>query len=165
MNEDKLLKSLTELHEDLLWLDGVLEFEEDTLNKAAHYWKNKNPKKYAQMLKKLKKDRKTPGHKERATQPVLQAKRRENGSSGTTSGQHGKHGHSKGHMKSKTGTAAKRYASAEKKAGSKLSIDRKNNDKGYESSNTRLVPQRLNNGSAERKDKKKWIANHNKKKK
>jgi len=36
--------------------------------------------------------------------------------------------------------------SAEKKTGSKLSLDRKNNERGYESKNTRAVPQSLNRG-------------------
>jgi hypothetical protein len=93
---------------------------------------------------------------------VLQAKRRENGGSGTTAGQKGHKGHSSGHMKTKTGKAAASYAKAEKKAGRKMSIDRKNNNKGYESSNTHLAPQELNRGDENNKKKKAWYKKHKK---
>lgn len=125
----------------------TLNILEEVLEKGPNYWKDKDPKKYKKMLNKLKRDRKTPGHKERATQQVLQAKRREKGGKGTTAGQNGKSGHSSGHMKTKTGAAVKRYQSSEKKAGEKLSIDRKDNNKGYGAGNTRNVPQKLNRGS------------------
>lgn len=131
---DELTKSITE---------SLTEIEE--LLKAAHYWKNKDPKKYRAMLDKLAAERKKPGSKERGYQQVLQAKRREKGGSGTTSGQ-GRKGHASGHMKSDTGTAAKRYASAEKKHGKKMSIDRKDNKKGYAAGNTRLISQKYNKG-------------------
>lgn len=143
---DKILKSLEELYEDLIWLDSELIKDENDLSKAAHYWKDKDPAKYRKMLNKLKRERKTPGSKERGYQQVLQAKRREKGGSGTTSGQNGKSGHSSGHMKTNTGTAAKRYASAEKKHGKKMSINRKNNNKGYASGNTELISQKYNRG-------------------
>jgi len=159
MENDKLLKSLEELYTDLLELDAELESE---LNKGPNYWKDKDPAKYKKMLSKLRRDRKTPGHKERGYQQVLQAKRREKGKSGTTSGQNGHKGHKSGHMKTKTGTAAKRYASAEKKAGRKMSLDRKNNNKGYASGNVRLAPQELNRGDENNKKKKKWYKNHKK---
>lgn len=119
----------------------------EILMKGPNYYKDKDPAKYKKMLNKLAKERKTKGHKERATQQVLQAKRREKGGPGTTAGQNGKSGHSSGHMKASTGSAAKRFASSEKKSNEKLSIDRKDNNKGYESGNTRNVPQRLNRGS------------------
>ena len=143
MDNSKLLKSLGELLEDLQWLDSELESD---LNKGPNYWKDKDPAKYKKMLNKLKRDRKTPGHKERATQQVLQAKRRERGGSGTTSGQNGKSGHSSGKMSSSTGSAAKRYASAEKKHGKKMSMNRKNNNKGYGSGNVELISQKYNKG-------------------
>ena len=155
MENDKLLKSLQELHEDLLWLDAELSSD---LNKGTNYWKDKNPAKYKKMLSKLARDRKTPGHKERGYQQVLQGKRRERGGSGTTSGQNGKSGHSSGHNKQATGTAAKRFASSEKKAGRKLSQDRKDNNKGYTSSNVRNVPQELNRGDENNKKKKKFLS-------
>lgn len=157
MSEDKLLKSLEELYNDILELDEALE-------KGAHYWKDKNPAKYRKMLNKLARDRKTPGHKERATQQVLQGKRRERGGSGTTAGQKGKSGHSSGHNKQDTGTAAKRFATAEKKAGRKLSQDRKDNSKGYTASNVRNVPQELNRGDENNKKKKEYLKNKSKKK-
>jgi hypothetical protein len=164
MSEFKLLKSLSDLYIDLLELDAELEKDSTELAKGANYWKDKNPAKYKKMLAKLARDRKTVGHKERATQQVLQAKRREKGGSGTTAGQKGHKGHKSGHMKTKTGSAAKRYAAAEKKAGQKMSIDRKNNDKGYESSNTRLAPQSLNRGDENNKKKKEWYKKKGKKK-
>jgi len=162
MEQDKLLKSLTSLYEDLLELDKELDLDKDELYKGAHYWKNKNPKKYAQMLKKLKKDRKTPGHKEEATQKVLQARRREKGGSGTTAGQHGRHGHKSGHDKSSTASAVKKLQNAQKKSGQRLSLDRQNNDKGYESSNVKMVPDKLNRGDENNKKKKEWYKKHKK---
>lgn len=149
MSEDKLLKSLEALYEDM----QVLE----ELSKGPNYWKDKDPAKYKKMLGKLARDRKTPGHKERATQQILQGKRREKGGSGTTAGQKGKSGHSSGHNKEDTGTAAKKFAASEKKAGTKLSQDRKDNNKGYTASNVRNVPQELNRGDEENKKKKKYL--------
>lgn len=117
----------------------------EDLKKGPNYWKDKDPAKYRKMLNKLKSERKTPGSKERAYQQVLQAKRREKGGAGVKAGHDG-NGHSKGRMKTKTGSAVKRYRSSEKKAGTKLSIDRKDNSKGYAAGNTRNVPQKLNRG-------------------
>jgi len=135
-------------------LNKVIEDLEERLAKGPNYWKDKDPAKYKKMLNKLKSQRKTPGHKERAYQQVLQAKRRERGGAGTKTG----NGHSKGKMKQDTGSAAKRYASSEKKAGTKLSIDRKDNNKGYGSGNTRNVPQNLNRGrhNVDQKKLKNW---------
>lgn len=160
MENAKLLKSLQELYEDLVWLDSELESE---LNKGPNYWKDKDPAKYKKMLNKLSRERKTPGSKERGYQQVLQAKRRERGGSGTTSGQNGKSGHSSGNMGSKTGSAVKRYTSAEKKHGRKMSMDRKNNNKGYGSGNVKLAPQELNRGDENNKKKKDWYKKNKKK--
>jgi hypothetical protein len=143
MDNDKLLKSLEDLYEDLLWLEKEIESD---LAKGPNYWKDKDPAKYRKMLNKLSSERKKPGSTERGYQQVLQAKRREKGGSGTTSGQNGKSGHSSGHMKSSTGTAAKKYASAEKKHGKKMSMNRKNNNKGYASGNVELISQKYNKG-------------------
>ena len=143
MENDKLLESLQELLSDLKWLDN--EVGQD-LNKGPNYWKDKDPSKYKKMLSKLSRQRKTPGHKERGYQQVLQAKRREKGGAGTKSGQNGQNGHASGHMKTKTGSAAKRYASSEKKHGKKMSMNRKNNDKGYVSGNVELISQKYNQG-------------------
>lgn len=152
---EKLEKALQELLEDM----QVLE----ELNKGPNYWRGKDPAKYKAALKQLASDRKTVGHKERATQQVLQGKRREKGGSGTTSGQNGKSGHSSGHNKQDTGSAAKRFAASEKKAGTKLSQDRKDNNKGYTASNVRNVPQELNRGDEENKKKKKYLNGKKKK--
>lgn len=118
--------------------DNKDEIIED-LAKGPNYWKDKDPAKYKKMLAKLRKQRKTPGHKERATQQALQARRRENGQSGTTTG-----GHSKNHGDFKK--LKNQVQNAEKKTGQKLSIDRKNNSEGYGSGNTRTVPQNMNRG-------------------
>jgi hypothetical protein len=135
---DELQKSLQSLYDDMQALEE--------LAKGPNYWKDKDPAKYRKMLNKLSRERKTPGSKERGYQQVLQAKRRERGGSGTTSGQNGKNGHSSGHMGSSTGSAAKRYASAEKKHGKKMSMNRKNNNKGYASGNVELISQKYNKG-------------------
>lgn len=140
---NNLIKSLQELYEDLLWLESEIA---DDLNKGPNYWKDKDPAKYKKMLSKLRRDRKTPGHKERGYQQVLQAKRREKGGPGTKSGQNGNKGHSSGRLGAKTGSAVKRYASAEKKHGKKMSMNRKNNDKGYGSGNVELISQKYNKG-------------------
>jgi len=95
---EELNKALQELHDDMLALEE--------LSKGPNYWKDKDPKKYKKMLGKLSSERKKPGSKERGYQQVLQAKRREKGGSGTTSGQNGKSGHSSGRMSTSTGTAA-----------------------------------------------------------
>lgn len=130
----------------------------EDLKKGPNYWKDKDPAKYKKMLNKLKNERKTPGSKERGYQQVLQAKRRENGQPGTKAGSNGSKGHSKNKMKTDTGTAVKRYQNSEKKAGTKLSIDRKNNSEGYGSGNTRNIPQKLNRGrhNADEKKVKEW---------
>lgn len=127
---------LTQIKEDL----------EEALAKGPNYWKDRDPKKYARMLKDLKRNRKQVGHKEKATQMVLQAKRRERGGKGTKSGSGGTKGHSSGKMSSDTGSAVKRIQGKEKKTGTNLSLDRKNNMRGYEGKNTRLVPKKLNQG-------------------
>lgn len=133
-------------------MENDKEIEE--LEKAAHYWKDKDPVKYKKKLAELARNRKTIGHKEKATQMVLQAKRRERGGSGTTAGSGGTKGHSKGKMTNDTGSAVKRIQNKEKKTGSKLSLDRKNNMRGYESKNTRLIPQKLNRGAHKADEKK-----------
>jgi hypothetical protein len=117
-------------------LDNI-EIEE--LAKGPNYWKDKDPAKYKKMLAKLARERKTPGHKERATQQALQAKRRERGGKGTTTG-----GHAKNHGDFKK--LKNQVQNAEKKTGEKLSLDRKKNGEGYGSGNTRTVPQKLNRG-------------------
>lgn len=163
MNEFKLLKSLSSLYIDLLELDAELEVDKDELAKGANYYKDRDPAKYKKMLAKLANERKKPGSKERATQQVLQARRREGGGSGTTAGQKGHKGHKSGHDKSKTSSAVSKYQKGEKKAGRKMSLDRVNNNKGYESSNVKLAPQELNRGDENNKKKKEWYKKQKKK--
>jgi hypothetical protein len=90
-------------------------------------------------MNKLSRKRKTPGTKERAWQHADQSLRREQGRSGTTTG-----GHKSGHGSRQE--IQKKMQRAEKKTGQKLSLDRKNNERGYASDNTRAVPERLNRG-------------------
>lgn len=161
MSQDNMLKLLEELNEDLIEMDAELAEE---LNKAAFYWKDRDPAKYKKMLGKLKRARTTAGDPEEAAQKVQQARRREKGGPGTTAGQNGKSGHSSGHDKSSTASAVKKLQNAQKKSGQRLSLDRKNNNKGYEGSNVRMVPDKLNRGDEENKAKKKYLANKKKKK-
>lgn len=154
---EELNKTLQELHDDMLALEE--------LSKGPNYYKDRDPKKYAKMLGKLKRDRKTKGHKEEATQKVLQARRREKGAPGTKSGQNGRSGHANGHDKSSTASAVKKLQNAQKKSGQRLSLDRKNNSRGYESKNVRMVPDKLNRGDEENKAKKAYLKNKSKKKK
>jgi hypothetical protein len=58
---------------------------------------------------------------------------------GTTTG-----GHKSGHGKRQE--IQKKMQAAEKKTGQKLSADRKDNERGYESKNVRAVPPSLNRG-------------------
>lgn len=90
-------------------------------------------------LNKLASKRKSPGTKERSWQHADQALRRERGGKGTTTG-----GHASGHGNRQQ--IQSKMRNAEKNTGQKLSLDRKNNGKGYESKNTRAVPQNLNRG-------------------
>lgn len=89
-------------------------------------------------LNQLARNKKTPGHWQRAQTKADDALRRQDGKNGTAS-----------HKSSGRGSRAsivKQTQRAEKKTGQKLSPDRKNNAKGYASSNTRMVPEKLNRG-------------------
>jgi len=89
-------------------------------------------------LKKLRADKKKPGHWQRAQTKADDALRRQDGKNGTAS-----------HKSSGRGSRKEivdKMQSAEKKTGQKLSPDRKDNGKGYASSNTRAIPEKLNRG-------------------
>ena len=89
-------------------------------------------------LTQLSENKKKPGHWQRAQTKADDALRRQDGKNGTAS-----------HKSSGRGDRAsivKQTQSAEKKTGEKLSPDRKDNGKGYASSNTRMVPEKLNRG-------------------
>ena len=90
-------------------------------------------------MDKLSSKRAKPGTKERSWKHADQAIRRENGASGTTTG-----GHKSGHGNRQE--IQKKMKAAEKKTGQKLSLDRKNNERGYEAKNTRPVPVKENRG-------------------
>ena len=89
-------------------------------------------------LKKLKSAKKTPGSWQRAQTKADDALRRQKGKNGTASKKHSGLGSRE--------SIVKQTKSAERKTGEKLSPDRKNNAKGYASSNTRMVPEKLNRG-------------------
>jgi|GEM_PF-5291098 len=89
-------------------------------------------------LDKLAHDKKTPGHWQRAQTKADDALRRQKGKNGTA--------HKKSSGLGSRKSIVKQTQSAEKKTGEKLSPDRKNNSKGYASSNTRMVPEHLNRG-------------------
>lgn len=89
-------------------------------------------------LAKLRRDKKTPGHSQRAQTKADDALRRQKGDNGTAPGT------SKGHGSRKE--IVDKIQNAEKKTGQKLSPDRKDNSSGYSSENVRAVPERLNRG-------------------
>lgn len=90
-------------------------------------------------LKKLARNKKTPGHWQRAQTKFDDSKRRENGKNGTA------HKKSKGRVKSRKQFVSK-FQSDEKKIGEKLSPDRKDNSRGYEAKNVRNIKESLNRG-------------------
>jgi len=89
-------------------------------------------------LAKLRTAKKTPGSSQRAQTKADDSLRRQAGKNGTA------------HKKSKGLGSRKEIVSkiknAEKKTGQKLSPDRRDNSKGYASSNVRAVPEKLNRG-------------------
>jgi len=89
-------------------------------------------------LKQLSSDKKKPGHWQRAQTKADDALRRQDGKNGTASHKSSGRGNRK--------DIVKQHQSAEKKTGEKLSPDRKDNSKGYASSNTRSIPEKLNVG-------------------
>lgn len=89
-------------------------------------------------LNKLKTAKHTPGHYLRAHMKADDALRRQKGKNGTA--------HKKSSGLGTRASIVKQTQSAEKKTGQKLSPDRKDNGRGYASSNTRMVPEKLNRG-------------------
>lgn len=89
-------------------------------------------------LSKLAHAKKTPGSSQRAQTKADDALRRQKGKNGTAHKKHSGLG--------SRDSIVRQVKSAEKKTGQKLSPDRKNNSKGYASSNTRMVPEKLNRG-------------------
>ncbi len=89
-------------------------------------------------LKKLAANKKKPGHWQRAQTKADDALRRQDGKNGTASHKSSGRGNRK--------DIVKQHQNAEKKTGEKLSPDRKDNSKGYASSNTRSIPEKLNRG-------------------
>ena len=89
-------------------------------------------------LNQLSRNKKTPGHWQRAQTKADDALRRQKGKNGTA--------HKKSSGLGTRASIVKQTQSAERKTGQKLSPDRKNNVKGYAASNTRMVPEKLNRG-------------------
>jgi len=96
---------------------------------------------------KLNAARQKVGSKERAWNKAEQARRRENHGNGKATPK------SKGKSESNAKLAAS-FQAAEKKAGEKLSPDRKDNGSGYASKNTRHIPEKANRGRHEADPKK-----------
>jgi hypothetical protein len=125
-------------------IEKTLEIAEEILIKSCPRCgsasKNKsNPAgRCASCLKKLATAKKTPGHWQRSQTKADDALRRQAGKNGTAPGT------SKGNGSRKE--IVDKMQRAEKKTGQKLSPDRKNNDKGYSSSNVRAIPEKLNRG-------------------
>ena len=90
-------------------------------------------------MKKLTAKRHTPGSTERAQRKADDATRREKGKNGTATVKE------KGRMKDRKKFVAG-FKASEKKAGEKLSPDRKNIKRGYEAKNVRNIPEKLNRG-------------------
>lgn len=90
-------------------------------------------------LKKLAANKKKPGHWQRAQTKFDDLKRRERGKNGTA------HKKTKGLVESRDKFVGK-FKSDEKKAGQKLSPNRKNNEYGYHSSNVENIKEKLNRG-------------------
>lgn len=107
-------------------------------------------------LKWLRQARATPGHSERAQHLAGLARKRENVGTNTATPK------SKGKSESNAKLVQK-LQSEEKKTGERLSLDRKDNAKGYASSNTRAIPEKLNVGRHNADEKK--LAEWKKKKK
>jgi hypothetical protein len=91
-------------------------------------------------LKKLRIAKKTPGTYQHEHKLADDALRRQNGKNGTASKKSKGRGTRKGII-SKIRAAYKKYGKK-----TTLSPDRKNNSEGYSSSNTRMVPKKLNRG-------------------
>jgi hypothetical protein len=89
-------------------------------------------------LSQLAANKKKPGHWQRAQTKADDALRRQKGKNGTAHKKHSGLG--------SRASIVKQTQSAEKKTGEKLSPDRKDNGKGYATSNTRMVPEKLNRG-------------------
>lgn len=89
-------------------------------------------------LNKLARNKKTPGHWQRAQTKADDALRRQDGKNGTA--------HHKSKGRGTRESIVKQTQAAEKKTGQKLSPDRKDNGKGYAANNTRMVPEKLNRG-------------------
>jgi len=94
----------------------------------------------AKCLKKLRHNKKKPGTMEHEQKLADDALRRQNGKNGTASKKSKGRGTRKGII-SKVRAAYKKYGKK-----TTLSPDRKNNSEGYSSSNTRMVPKKLNRG-------------------
>lgn len=132
---DKILKS-TELKNSTETLEN-LEKKCPRCGKTSAN-KNNPSGRCRTCLNKLAANKKKPGHWQRAQTKADDALRRQNGDNGTA--------HHKSNGRGSRASIVKQVQRAEKKTGQKLSPDRKDNNKGYASSNTRMVPEKLNRG-------------------
>ncbi len=135
--------------------DNIWEFVEELVKSQCVRCSNQVPggtkgSRCKSCMDKLTKLRHKAGTPERAWRKADDATRRQKGKNGTAPGT------SKGN--GKWSDIAKKHQKAEKKAGQKLSPDRKDNDKGYSDNNTRAIPEHLNRGrhNADEKKIKEW---------
>jgi hypothetical protein len=137
LEEENLLEEIGELSKvDIEFLEELSK----SCPRCGKPSKNKsNPNgRCASCLKKLASNKKKPGHYLHNHKVADDALRRQKGKNGTASKK------SKG-----LGTRKEiidKVKSAERKTGQVLSPDRKDNSKGYSSSNVRMVPKHLNRG-------------------
>jgi len=142
-------------------IDGLLEkiwtFVGEVLNKSkcvrcgANVSGGTKGSRCTSCMNKLTAKRHTPGTTERAQRKADDATRREKGKNGTATVKE------KGRMKDRKKFVAS-FKNSEKKAGEKLSPDRKNIKRGYESKNVRNIPEKLNRGrhNADEKKIREW---------
>lgn len=124
-------------------MNDIIEVEEELEKKCprcggASANKSNPSGRCSACLAKLKTAKKTPGHWQRAQTKADDSLRRQDGKNGTAS-----------HKSSGRGSRKEivdKMQRAESKTGQKLSPDRKDNSKGYASSNVRAVPEKLNRG-------------------
>lgn len=140
INESQI--NLIPLEELELSLDELNELEELSKSCPRCGGKSANPSnpsgRCRSCLNKLARNKKTPGHWQRAQTKADDALRRQKGKNGTA--------HKKTSGLGSRKSIVKQMQSAEKKTGQKLSPDRVDNSKGYAASNTRAVPEKLNRG-------------------
>jgi hypothetical protein len=151
MSEDKKESKLDSLLEKIWTFVGEVLQKSKCVRCGANVPGGSKGSRCKACMDKLTRKRHTPGSTERAQRKADDAKRRERGKNGTATVK------SKGRMKDRK-KFVKDFKASEKKAGEKLSPDRKNIKNGYESKNVRNIPEKLNRGrhNADEKKIREW---------